>query len=93
MEINYPHLYPTDYFKMYSTKTSLKITIGKILVYKKQPEIKKSKIFTRLNLLQSHDHGLISFIFNNVETSKDFRFHYFWLYFVYQNFQNGFFPT
>ena len=22
---------------------------------------------------------------------KDFRFHYFWLYFVYQNFQNGYF--
>ena len=22
---------------------------------------------------------------------KDFRFYYFWLYFVYQNFQNGYF--
>ena len=22
---------------------------------------------------------------------KDFRFHYFWLYFVYQNLQNGYF--
>ena len=28
---------------------------------------------------------------NKAETRKDFRFHYFWLYFVYQNFQNGYF--
>ena len=26
-----------------------------------------------------------------VETRKDFRFYYFWLYFVYQNFHNGYF--
>ena len=38
---------------------------------------------------------IISFLWkwlcNKVETRKDFRFYYFWLYFVYQNFQNGYF--
>ena len=26
-----------------------------------------------------------------MQTRKGFRLHYFWLYFVYQNFQNGYF--
>ena len=35
--------------KLYSKKTNPKITILEILVYKIQPEIIKSKIFTRFN--------------------------------------------
>ena len=35
--------------KRYSKKTNLKITILEILVYRTQPDIIKSKIFTRVN--------------------------------------------
>ena len=48
-----------------------------------QPEIMKSKIFTRFNFITKPC--------SQVETRKGFRFHYLWLYFVYQNFQNGYF--
>ena len=34
---------------------------------------------------------ILTWLCNKVETRKNFRFHYFWLYFVYQNFQNGYF--
>ena len=33
---------------------------------------------------------LWTWLCNKVETRRDLRFHYFWLYFVYQNFQNGY---
>ena len=60
------------------------ITILEILVWKIQPEIRKSNVSTRFNFITK-------WLCNKVETRKDFRFHYFWLYFVYQNFQNGYF--
>ena len=37
--------------KHYSKESNPKITILEILVYKTQPEIKKSKIFTRFNFV------------------------------------------
>ena len=74
--------FPTDNFKKYTKKTNPKITILEILVYKIQPEIMESKIFTRL--LQSQP------LCNKVETRGEIRFPYFWLYFAYQNFQNGY---
>ena len=44
--------FPTDNFKKYIKKTNLKITILEILIYKIiQPEIIKSKIFTRFNFI------------------------------------------
>ena len=43
--------FPTDNFKKYTKKIYPKITILEILVYKIQPEIMKSKIFTRFNFI------------------------------------------
>ena len=60
------------------------ITILEILVCKIQPEIMNSNFSTRFNFITK-------WLCNKAETRKDFRFHYFWLYFVYQNFQNGYF--
>ena len=40
-----------EYDKKYTKKTNPKITILEILVYKIQPEIMKSKIFTRFNFI------------------------------------------
>ena len=76
-------LFPTDNYKKYSKRTNPKITILEISVNKIQPEIIKFKILTCFKVIQSY--------YNKVETRKYFRFYYFWLYFVYQNFQNGYF--
>ena len=43
--------FPTDNFKKYTKKTNPKITILECLVYKIQPEITKSKIFTHFNFI------------------------------------------
>ena len=61
-------------YDVWYKKTNLKITILEILVYKIQPEIMKSTIFTRFNFITK-------------PCSQE------WLYFVYQNFQNGYFRT
>ena len=37
-------------------------------------------------LYYSCEHGFVI----KFEMRKDFRFYYFWFYFVYQNFQNGY---
>ena len=80
-----------------SMKTNQKITILEILLHKIEPEIIKSKIFSVWTLLQSHVHMnekamfLWTWFCNRVEMLKDFWFCYFCLYFVYQNFQTGFF--
>ena len=54
-----------------------------------QPQIMKTKIFTRFNIIKNK----LSWLCNKVETRKDFRFNHFWLYFGYQNFANGYFQT
>ena len=59
------------------------MTILEILVYKIQPEIMESKIFTCFNFITKP-------LCNKVETRRDIRFPYFWLYIAYQNFQNGY---
>ena len=61
-------------YDVWYKKTNLKIAILEILVYKIQPEIMKSTIFTRFNFITK-------------PCSQE------WLYFVYQNFQNGYFRT
>ena len=43
--------FPTDNFKKYNKKSNPKITILEILVYKIQPEIITSKIFTRFSFI------------------------------------------
>ena len=75
--------FPTDNFKKYTKKTNPKITILEILLYKIQPEIMESKIFTRFSFITKP-------LCNKVETRREIRVHYFWLYFAYQNFQNGY---
>ena len=62
---------------MYSIKTNIETT--------------KSKIFTRFSFITKLCSQEWTCLCNKVETHKDFRFSYFWLYFVYQNFQNGYF--
>ena len=42
------------------------------------------------HVYKNHDF-VITWLYNKVETCKDFRFYYFWLYFAYRNFQNGYF--
>ena len=71
--------FPAGNFKKfrYSKKTNIEIT--------------KSKIFTRFNFITKLCSQEWTCLCNKVETRKDFRFCYFWLYFVYQNFQNGYF--
>ena len=74
---------------LFSKKTNPKITILEILIQKTQAEITKFKIFTRFDFIIIAQ--LSTWPCNKVETRKDFRFYYFWLYFVYQNLQNGYF--
>ena len=71
--------FPAGNFKKfrYSKKTNIEIT--------------KSKIFTRFSFITKLCSQEWTWLCNKVETRKDFRFCYFWLYFVYQNFQNGYF--
>ena len=53
-------------------------------------KIIKSKIFTRFNFItKSCSQG--TWFCNKVKTRNDFKFYYFWLYFVNQDFQNGYF--
>ena len=55
--------------------TNPKTTILEILVYKIRP-VYAFQLYYKTMFTR---------------TRKDFRFYYFWLYFVYQNFQNGYF--
>ena len=82
--------FPTDNFKKYSKKYNPEITILEILVYKIQQEIIKSKSFMRFNFI-TKPCSKKKRLCNKVKTSKEFKFYYFWLCFVYQNFQNGYF--
>ena len=50
-QVSYFYVKFTDNFKKYRKNTNSKIIILEILVYKVQPEIIKSKIFTRFNFI------------------------------------------
>ena len=50
---------------MYSKKSNPKITILEIFVYKIQPEIIKSKIFTHFNFITKQISGIILFGINS----------------------------
>ena len=67
-KVQYTHLnpFPTDNFKKYSKKTDI--------------EIIKSKIFMRFNFITKLCSQEWAWLCNKVETCKDFRFCYFWLY-------------
>ena len=72
-------------------KTNPKMTVLETLVYKTELEIIKSIIFTRFNFIPKPCSPFREYRFIIKLKRKDFRFCYFWLYFVYQNFQNGYF--
>ena len=93
------------YVKVYLNKmqSHIKVTIYSLIPFpagnfkkfryskKTNIEITKSKIFTRFNFITKLCSQEWTWLCNKVETRKDFRFCCFWLYFVYQNFQNGYF--
>ena len=49
---------------------------------------RKNDLFTLFSFITKYSW---TWLCNKVETRKDFRFYYLWLYFVYQNFQNRYF--
>ena len=78
----------------FSKKTNPKITILEILVYKVQPELIKLISLSIPSLVQSHVHkNMWTWLCSKVEMCEDFKFYYLWLYFIYHNFQNGYFQT
>ena len=79
-------------YQKHSAKINPKITILELLVYKSQPRILKSKIFMCFNFIVKPFHYCLwTWLCNKAEMCKDFTFYYFWCYFVFQNFQNGYF--
>ena len=99
----FPETFSCTYIKVYLNKMQprIKVTIYSLKSipagnFKKcskgtNVETKQSKIFTCFNFITKLYSQEWTRLSNKVETRKDFRFCYFWLYLVYQNSQNGYF--